>query len=159
MVSTKSLYQIKLFRLSICILALKKKKKSIQRTQTPPRLWHLTLWCDLEFLLRSRKLVSLDVAFCIVPWYQVWCLWVLCLTRYHHLFILCDLWPSPVNFNVCTKNEVCRFSRIWNMDNCMEKTYMMKRHPPCDFHENCKGISKRHTKILIDQTYESWDIQ
>ena len=58
-------------------------------------------------------------------------------TRYHHLFILCDLWPSPVTFivcqghfhfnhymhfmllNVCTNNEVCGFSRIWNMDICI----------------------------------------
>ena len=50
--------------------------RSIQRTQTPPRLWPLTLWCDLDLSSRARKLMSLDVAFCIVPWYQVWCLWV-----------------------------------------------------------------------------------
>ena len=50
--------------------------RSIQRTQTPPRLWPLTLWCDLDLSSRSRKLMSLDVAYCIVLWYQVWCLWV-----------------------------------------------------------------------------------
>ena len=44
-------------------------KKSIQRTQTPPSLWPLTLWCDLDLSSRSRKLMSLDVAYCIVPWY------------------------------------------------------------------------------------------
>ena len=33
--------------------------------------------------------------------YQVWCLWVYYFTRYHHLFILCDLWPSPVTISFC----------------------------------------------------------
>ena len=73
--------------------------RSIQRTQTPLRLWPLILWCDLSS--RSRKLMSLDVVYCIVPWYQVWCLWVCYFKRYHHLFILCDLWPSPVTFSFC----------------------------------------------------------
>ena len=103
---------------------------SIQRMQTPQRLGPLTLWCDLYFSSRTRKMMLLDVAYWIVPWYQVWCLWVYYFTRYHHLFILCDLWPSPVTFsfcqgylhfkhciyfmllNVCTKNEVSRFNRI-----------------------------------------------
>ena len=40
--------------------------KRIQRTQTPPRLWPLTLWCDLDLSSRSRKLMSLDVAYSIV---------------------------------------------------------------------------------------------
>ena len=53
-----------------------KKTRSIQRTQTPPRLWPLTLSCDLELKSRSKRLMSLDAAYCIVPWYQVWCLWV-----------------------------------------------------------------------------------
>ena len=44
---------------------------STQRTQTPPRLWPLTLSCDLYHSSRSRKLMSLDVANCIVPWHQV----------------------------------------------------------------------------------------
>ena len=53
------------------------KTRSIQRTQTPPRLWPLTLSCDLDLKSRSYRLMSLDVAYCIVqPWYQVWCLWV-----------------------------------------------------------------------------------
>ena len=109
------------------------KSRSIQRTQTPPRLWHLTSWWDLDLSSRSRKLMSLDAAYCIVPWYQVWCLWVY-FTRLHHLIILCVLWHSPVTFsfclgqwhfnhnmrfmllNVCIKKEVCRFGRIWNMD-------------------------------------------
>ena len=52
------------------------KTRSIQRTQTPPRLWPLTLSCDLGRKSRSKRLKSLDVAYCIVSWYQVWCLWV-----------------------------------------------------------------------------------
>ena len=51
------------------------KRKFIQRTQTPPRLWPLTLRCDFDLMSRSRKLKSCHL-FCIVPWYQVWCLWV-----------------------------------------------------------------------------------
>ena len=47
--------------------------RSIQRTQTPPRLWPFTLSCHLDLKSRSNRLMSLD---CIVPWYQVWCLWV-----------------------------------------------------------------------------------
>ena len=31
----------------------------------------LTVTCDLDLTLRSKKLMSLDVAYCIVPWYQV----------------------------------------------------------------------------------------
>ena len=158
----------------------REKTRSIQRMQTPPRLWSLNLSCDFDLKSRSKRLMSLDFAYCIVSWYQVWCK---CFTRYiyHHLLILCDLWPHlwPSAFvmvtctfviylmmlNVCTKNEVCRFNRIWNMHNCMEK--LKWRHhdviPHLIFmkflYKSAKGISKRHTKFQIDQTYESWDIQ
>ena len=74
-------------------IAGKKKPRSIQRRQTPPRLWPLTLWCNIGLSSRSRKLMSLDAAFCIVSWYRVYGFHTL---RYHYLFILCDLWPSPV---------------------------------------------------------------
>ena len=50
--------------------------RSIHRTQSPLCLWHLTLWCDNDLSSRSRKLMSFDVAYCIVLWYQVWYLWV-----------------------------------------------------------------------------------
>ena len=50
--------------------------RSIQRMQTPPRLWPLTLWCDLDLSSRSRKLMSLDATCSIVSWSTVWCLWV-----------------------------------------------------------------------------------
>ena len=72
--------------------------RSIQRAQTPPRLWPLTLWCDLDLSSRSRKLMSLDVAYCIVPWYRIGWLWGYRFMRYIYLFISCDLWPSSVTF-------------------------------------------------------------
>ena len=50
----------------------------------------------------SQSMQPLDVTYCIVPWNQVWYQWVGYLTRYYHLFILCDLWPSPVPFSRCT---------------------------------------------------------
>ena len=42
-----------------------------------------------------------------------------------------------IPLNVCTKNEVCRFSWIWNIDICMEKTKKTSpwRHHPFDFYE------------------------
>ena len=43
----------------------KMKTRSIQRTQTLPRLWLLTLRCDFELLSMSRKLMTLHVAYCI----------------------------------------------------------------------------------------------
>ena len=90
-------YQIKLITISI------------QRMQTPPRLWHLTLWCDLAHSSRSKKLMSLDVAYCTEPWYQVWCLWVYYFTWYHHLFTLFDLhlWPSAFVKVTCTLIIIC----------------------------------------------------
>ena len=64
-------------------ISIVQKTRSIQRTQTPPRLWPLTLSCDLDLKSRPKRLMSLDVAYCIVPWYQVWCPWV----------SFCDIWP------------------------------------------------------------------
>ena len=60
---------------------------------------------------------------------QVWCLCVYYFTRYNHLCILCDIWSSVFVKVTCTliircilccwmfvpKNEVWRFSRIWNI--------------------------------------------
>ena len=48
--------------------------------------------------------------------------------------------------NVCTKNEVCRFNRIWNMDICMEKTYRTSawQHHPFDFYYIQLHICKGH---------------
>ena len=52
------------------------KKGGIQKIKTPPRMWPLTLMFGLDIMPRSLKLSSLDVAYRIVSWYQVWCLWV-----------------------------------------------------------------------------------
>ena len=51
--------------------------------------------------------------------------------------------------NVCTKNEVCKFSRIWNIDNWMEKTLVTSpwRHPIFDFYEILLQICKGHIKM------------
>ena len=112
-------------------------KLSIQRTQTPPPLWTLTLRCDLDLTSTARRLMALYVAYCIVPWYQVWCLWVWYFTRYDYFFIFVTfdlhLWPASsvmylMLLYVGTKYEVCRFSRIWDMDNCLEETLMTSRH-------------------------------
>ena len=40
------------------------KTRSIQRTQTPPRQWPLTLSCDLDLKSRSKRLMSLDASYC-----------------------------------------------------------------------------------------------
>ena len=42
--------------------------RSIQRMQT---LWPLTFSCDLDLKSRSKRFMSLDVAYIIVPWFQV----------------------------------------------------------------------------------------
>ena len=52
------------------IMKKAKNKKHSENADTP-RLCPLTLWCGLDISSRSRKLMSLDVAYCIVPWYQV----------------------------------------------------------------------------------------
>ena len=69
------LYSV-IFEIQIKWETNKQRKRSIQRTQTPPCLWPLTLTCDLDLTSSSRKLMLLDVAYCIVRWYQVWCLWI-----------------------------------------------------------------------------------
>ena len=71
-----------------------------QETQTPPRLWPLTLMCDFDLMSMSRKLLSLDVAYCIVPWYQVWCSCVIVFEVWSYIHF-CDLWSSPVTLIIC----------------------------------------------------------
>ena len=136
--------------------------------------------CDLWPwpFVKVKKALSLDVAFCIVPWYQVWWLWVYYFTRYHHLFILCDLWLSPVTFivcqghfhfnhymfsmmlNVCTKNEVCSLGsiefEIWTIDWRKLKwrhndviTYLIFMKFK---HKSTKGIFKQHFEFQFDKT-------
>ena len=132
------------FFISIFLSKKKKitKKHSENADTSTSSMWPFTLWCDLDLMLRSIKLMLLDVAYCIVPLYQVWCLWVYYVAIYHHSLILFGIWPSLVTFsffqghlyfnhcmyfmllNVCTKKEVCSSSRIWNMNICTEKTWM-----------------------------------
>ena len=81
--------------------------RSIQRTQTHPRMWPLTLSCDLDLKSRSKRLISLDFAYQIVP-----CTLVSGMMSMGYLFyeIYITLsffffftWPltSPVNFSFC----------------------------------------------------------
>ena len=109
------------------------KTRSIQKTQTPPRLWPLTLCRDLDLSSRSRMLmlfITCRLLYCtLVPGMMsvglilyeisplVYFMW--------HLTFTCDLQPLSrsldllsldVHYVVESKNEVCRFSRIWNMD-------------------------------------------
>ena len=64
--------------------------RSIRRTQTPPRLWPLTLSCDFDLKSRSKRLMSLDVAYCIVPW----CKYDVCeCNSLWDMSIISFLWP------------------------------------------------------------------
>ena len=100
--------------------------RSIQRTQTPPRLWPLTLTCDLDLIARSRKLMSLDVAYCIVPWYQVRydvcecnCMRDMTINSFLVTFDL-HLWPSvyfKVTFTLISRCTLCSctFVQVWSL--------------------------------------------
>ena len=64
------------------------------------------------------------------------------------------------------KNDICRLSRIWNVDNSIEKKIKWRPHDAIThlvfmkfFYEAVKGISKQCIKFQIDQIYESWDLQ
>ena len=78
-----------------------------------------TLSCDLD---------SLDVAYCIVPWYQVWCQCVTISSFLWPLPFACDLHCQSRSFSFfsldgryvavyCTKYEVSRFNKfeIWTI--------------------------------------------
>ena len=69
--------------LSVCLCVchplsrLKKKQKTKNKQEAFRERRHLhvcnllTLSCDLDLKSRSKGLMSLDVDYCIVPWYQV----------------------------------------------------------------------------------------
>ena len=63
----------------VCGKAYSKKKKSKQEAFRERRHLHVcdlfTLSWDLDLKSRLDSLMPLDVAYFIVPWYQVWCLW------------------------------------------------------------------------------------
>ena len=48
----------------------KKKKQNKKKQEAFIERRHLHV-CDLDLTSRSRKLMSLNVAYCIVPWYLV----------------------------------------------------------------------------------------
>ena len=75
---------------------------SIQRTQTPPRLWPLILSCDLDLKSGQKGLFHymLLIVMYLGTRYDVY--------RFNFLrqitiilFIVLDLWPSPVTFSFC----------------------------------------------------------
>ena len=152
------------------------KTRSIQRTQTHPRLWPLTLTCDLDLTSRSRNVTSLDVVYSIEPWFQVWCLLIWWFARYDHLFIFVTfdlhLWPSAyvkVTFTLISRCTLCSCTllprmkfvgsiefEIWTIV-CWKLNW---RHNDVITHSNLikfkhkttKGISKRQTEFHFDWT-------
>ena len=118
----------------------KKETRSIQRTQTPPRLWSLTLCCDLDLKSRSKRFTRCRLLYCtLVP--GIMSVSVIACDIWP-LVHFCYLWSLPVTFiirqghfhfnhemdvmSLCfgSKNEVCRFNRIWDVENCLEKRLM-----------------------------------
>ena len=120
------------------------KKKTQQEAFRERRhlhaLWPLTLTCDLHLISRSRKLMSLDIAYCLGTIYDV-CecnsLWDMTINSFlWPLTFTCDLQRMSrslsfksvdVPYVVVHCYQVwslynCRFNRIWNMANCMQKT-------------------------------------
>ena len=75
--------------------------RSIQRKQTPPRLWSLTLTCDLDLTSNSKKA------------YVIKCRWLHCAYVPDMMFVsvivcemwllvhFCNLWLLSVTFGVC----------------------------------------------------------
>ena len=97
-----------------------KKTRSIQRTQTPPSLWPLTLMCDLDLKVKVKNAYDIRcrLLYCTlvlgmmsvsVIVYEIW-----------PLVHFCDLWPSPVTFIVvCMLDVVCVSRRVgWRADRC-----------------------------------------
>ena len=92
----------------------------------------LSLFLSFPFCLSlSFSLMSLDVAYCIVPWYHAGMMFVdVMIYEIQPLVHFCDLWPSPLTFIVCqghfhfnhqmdvmllcigSKSKVCRFNRF-----------------------------------------------
>ena len=88
------------------------KTRSIQRTQTPPRLWPLTLSCDLDLKSRSKKLMS---------WESLIVLYLGTTTRYD----VCEcnklqdntissfLWPLTF---ICDLQRLSRSLSLWSLN-------------------------------------------
>ena len=152
--------------------------RSIQRTQTPPRLWPLTLSCDLDLESRLKRFMSLDVDYCIVPWYQ----YDVCeCNSLRHMticsfFVIFDLrlWPSSSikiififiirwTLYFCVLVPSTKFASSINFEIWAIVLRRLKwRHNEVISHSNfmkfkhksTKGmhISKLHTEFHFDQT-------
>ena len=102
------------------------KTSCIHRTQTPTCLRYLILTYDLTlshvsqegligcrlFLLCCTLLPSMKSVEEIGLVSEIWCF------VYFVWYLTFDHWPWTIG----TKYEVCWFNRIWNMENCMQKT-------------------------------------
>ena len=55
----------------VMYLSTQKITKNKKHSENADTSTSLTLTCDLDLTSRLRKLMSLDVAYCIVHWYQV----------------------------------------------------------------------------------------
>ena len=124
--------------------------------------------------------MSLDVTYCVVPWYQVWCLWVQYSFRNMTISSIFDtfdlhLWPSSSvkvtfifiiwwtlcccvlvpNKKLVGSTEFEIWANVWRKlkwrhNDVINHSNFMKFK-----HKSTKGTSKRHTEFQIDWTYES----
>ena len=89
-------------------MKMKKITRSIQRTQTPPRLWPLTLNCDLDLKSRSKRLVIRLLYRTLVP------------SMMSVSVIVCEIWPLvhfiwPLNF-ACDLHRPSRSLSFLSLD-------------------------------------------
>ena len=129
---------------------------------------------NLDLSLRSRKLMSLDVAYYIIPWYQVWWLRVNALRdiaiNLFHVTFDPPLWPSAFVKFTCTIIIRCilccctlipsmkfvgsiefeiwtivRRKLKWRHNDVITCSNLIKFK-----HKSTKGISKRLTEFWLD---------
>ena len=147
----------------------KNKTRSIQRTQTPPRLWPLTLSCDLDLESRSKKLCRLLYCTLVPGMMSVSVidreLWPL--AHFYDLSFDLRLWPSSSvkdafifiigwTLRCCKLVPSTKFVgliefEIWTIVWWKHKW----RHNDIINHSifnSTKGISKRHTEFHCDRT-------
>ena len=55
----------------VLTISLKKIKDNKKHSENADTSTSLTLSCDLDLKSRLNRHMSFDVAYCIVPWYQV----------------------------------------------------------------------------------------
>ena len=117
----------------------------------------LTVTCDPDLTSRLRKLMSLDVAYCIVPWYQTFDLhlWLSAYVKVTFTLISrctlcsCTLVPSMkfvglIEFEIWT--TVCRKLK-WRHNDLITYSNLIKFK-----HKSTKSISKRQTEFHFERT-------